>query len=144
MCNCAEGVNSGVTGSPNKVTIIEQQGDIAKSWLLAELQSGQTYTKSNWNDSGKNLVVSVCTKKPGVPDYASVIPYVEGDSFALWYVGIQSFVSFRPAFVTMTIVPHCVYIVIHLHRRYHQLHLQSLLHCIQLPIHTFAHVNTSQ
>jgi len=82
MYNRAEGVNRGVRGSVNKVTVVEQKGDgrRGQSWQLGELGAGDTYTKSDWNGSGKNLAISVCNLVPGTPDHANVVAYVEGET----------------------------------------------------------------
>lgn len=79
MYNRAEGVNSGVRGSANLVTVVEQKGDRKQSWQLAELDAGETYTKTNWNGSGDNLIVSICNLVPGVPDHANIVAYLESD-----------------------------------------------------------------
>ena len=63
---------------------VEQKGDKQQSWLLGHLAAGETYTKSNWASSGQSLVIKVCAMNAGEPDYAKVIVYVDGSSFASW------------------------------------------------------------
>eukprot|EP00559_Dactyliosolen_fragilissimus_P002113 CAMPEP_0184871582 /NCGR_PEP_ID=MMETSP0580-20130426/40802_1 /TAXON_ID=1118495 /ORGANISM="Dactyliosolen fragilissimus" /LENGTH=1122 /DNA_ID=CAMNT_0027374259 /DNA_START=125 /DNA_END=3490 /DNA_ORIENTATION=- len=81
LYNRAKGVNSGVRGSVDLVTVVEQRGgDRRQSWQLAELDAGETFTKSNWDGSGQNLIVSVCNTVPGKgadPDIANIVAYVD-------------------------------------------------------------------
>ena len=86
LYNQAKGINSGVQGSadkvsfvliqsnthvhiivtyPNffcvvidlKVTDVQQFGSTAQSWQLAELDAGEIFSKANWNNSGRDLVI---------------------------------------------------------------------------------------
>ena len=45
--------------------------------LLAGLSAGQSYTKSNFAGTGKNLIIEVCSITAGTPDVAKVIVYLE-------------------------------------------------------------------
>jgi len=78
MYNRAEGVNSEVAGHRDQVTIVRQQGSTSQSWLEAGLDGSNSseWTKSNWNDSGHTLVVQVCKRVAGTPDYARVVIYL--------------------------------------------------------------------
>ena len=62
---------------------MEQFGSTAQSWQLAELDAGEIYTKADWNNSGKALIIQVCNLVPGktigTPDIANVVVYVEGE-----------------------------------------------------------------
>jgi len=80
MYNRAEGVNSEVLGHRDQVTIVRQKGDGTQSWLEAGLDGdgSSQWTKRDWNDSGHILVVQVCERVAGTPDYARVIIYVQG------------------------------------------------------------------
>jgi len=80
MYNRAEGVNSEVLGHRDQVTIVRQKGGGTQSWLEAGLDEDGTsqWTKNDWNDSGHDLVVQVCERVAGTPDYARVIIYVQG------------------------------------------------------------------
>ena len=80
MYNRAKGVNRGVRGSANLVTVAEQKGDRRQSWQLGELDAGDTYVKTNWNGSGNNLVVSVCNLVPGIPDHANIVARIDSDT----------------------------------------------------------------
>lgn len=80
MYNRAEGVNNGVPSDREKVTIVEQKGDVAQSWFLGSLDEGEEYVKTNWNKSGKDLVIRVCSMIFGEPDYAQVITYLKGEN----------------------------------------------------------------
>ena len=66
-----------------KVTVVQQFGGTAQSWQLAELDAGEVYTKADWNNSGRDLIIEVCNlvpgKEAGIPDVANVVVYVEGE-----------------------------------------------------------------
>ena len=66
----------------DKVTIARQPGARAISWHEAALDSGESYRRSNWGGTGKDLVIEVCSMESGTPDTAHVIAYVEDASFA--------------------------------------------------------------
>lgn len=76
MYNRKEGVNSEVVGDPDKVTVVEQEGEQQQSWKLAALDTDQVYRKNNWKGTTA-LVVKVCERKSGKPDYARVLVYTE-------------------------------------------------------------------
>jgi len=85
MYNRAEGVNSQVSGHRDQVTIVRQNGDTHQSWLEAGLSFDEgddgvhsQWTKSNWNGSGKNLVIHFFERVVGAPDYARVSVYLQG------------------------------------------------------------------
>ena len=60
--NRVTGINSASKDAIDKVTVIQQGNDgvgYSTSKMLAELSSGQSYTISNWQGSGKNMVITV-------------------------------------------------------------------------------------
>lgn len=75
--NRKEGVNSEVASDGDKVTVVEQNGDQQQSWKLAALDQLQVYRKANWSGS-RDLVIQVCQKASGSPDYARVLVYLDG------------------------------------------------------------------
>jgi len=82
MYNRAEGINSQVAGHRDQVTIVRQNGHGSQSWLEAglgfETDVPYQWTKSNWGGGGSNLVIQICEKVAGTPDYARVIVYLQG------------------------------------------------------------------
>ena len=85
MYNRAEGINSQVPGHKDHVTLVSQRGESQRSILEAGLsvdESDETlpsrWSKSNWNGSGNTLVIQLCQRVAGEPDYAKVIVYLEG------------------------------------------------------------------
>jgi len=82
MYNRAEGINYQVAGHRDQVTIVRQNGHESQSWLEAglgfERDVSSQWIKSNWDGSGRNLVVQICEKVAGTPDYARVIVYLQG------------------------------------------------------------------
>ena len=63
----------------NVVTVYTSRETVgAKSQLVAGLSAGQTYTKSNFASTGKNLIIKACSITAGTPDTAKVIVYLEG------------------------------------------------------------------
>ena len=60
--NRKRGINSASKMGNDQVTVIEQGRDgngYSKSVFLSGLSAGQSYTKSNWQGSGKNMVIRV-------------------------------------------------------------------------------------
>lgn len=81
MYNRKEGVNSQVAGDGDTVTIVEQAGPKQQSWKRAALTEGSTpFRERNWGGTNKNLVIQVCERTSGAPDYAKVLVYLEGSS----------------------------------------------------------------
>ena len=85
MYNRAEGINSEVLGHKDQVTIVSQSGESQPSLLETGLSLDDSdkalssrWTKSNWNGSGKTLVIQLCKRVTGTPDYAKVLVYLEG------------------------------------------------------------------
>jgi len=82
MYNRAEGINSQVLGHRDQVTIVKQNGHMEQSWLEASLGLDDNapfrWTTSNWNGSGRDLVMQICDNVAGTPDYARLIIYIEG------------------------------------------------------------------
>ena len=85
MYNRAEGINSEVLGHKDQVTIVSQSGESEPSFLEVGLSVGDgdetlpfRWRKSNWNGSGKTLVIQLCENVTGNPDYAKVLVYLEG------------------------------------------------------------------
>jgi len=82
MYNRAEGINYQVAGHRDQVTIVRQNGPNRASWLEAglgfETDVSSQWIKSNWDGRGRNLVVQICEKVAGTPDYARVIVYLQG------------------------------------------------------------------
>lgn len=75
MYNQAKGINAGVAGDGNMVTVTKQVGGTRKqSWELAALDVNQQYATTDWGGSGK-LVIKVCKFVDGVPDFAHVLIY---------------------------------------------------------------------
>merc|ERR1712038_1665039 len=58
------------------VTISQQNGPRQNSWHQAALSVGDEYVKPNWADSGRPLIIRVCSMEEGSPDYARVIIHV--------------------------------------------------------------------
>ena len=85
MYNRAKGINSQVLGHKDQVTIVSQKGESKPSFLEAGLSlddsdetASSRWTKSDWNGSGKTLVIQLCERFTGKPDYARVLVYLEG------------------------------------------------------------------
>jgi hypothetical protein len=77
--NRAKGVNEGVRADANKVVITEQNGRTVVSKWKAALGRGESYRQSNWNGSGKTLVVKVTDIDFGsYADIADLQIYLEG------------------------------------------------------------------
>jgi len=83
MYNRAEGVNSGVRGYRDQVTIVHQNAESQASWLDAGLSEKGTsqWKKHNWSGTGNTLVIKVCNIVSGAPDYAHVIVYLDGVNY---------------------------------------------------------------
>jgi hypothetical protein len=81
MYNRKEGVNSEVAGNGDTVTIVEQAGPQQQSWKRAALTESSTpFRQRNWGGTNKDLVIQVCERRFGTPDYATVLVYLEGSS----------------------------------------------------------------
>jgi len=78
--NRAKGINADVPAHRNQVTVVEQIADGQPSWVKKALSAGDTYFVTNWSRSGKRLIIKVCDIVTGVPDYASVIIYLENQN----------------------------------------------------------------
>jgi len=78
--NRAKGVNAEVPGYRNQVTVVEQIFDGQPSSVKKALSGGDVYFGTNWSRSGERLVIKVCETVTGVPDYASVIIYLENQN----------------------------------------------------------------
>ena len=82
MYNRAEGINSQVRGHRDQVTVVKQNGRYEQSWLEVGLSIGNDapsrWTESNWNGSGHDLVIQICDRVSGTPDYARIIVFLEG------------------------------------------------------------------
>jgi len=82
MYNRAEGINSQVLGHRDQVTIIKQNGRYEQSWLEAGISLDNDvpsrWISSDWNGSGNDLVIQICDRVDGTPDYARIIVYLEG------------------------------------------------------------------
>jgi hypothetical protein len=77
MYNQAKGVNAGVVQHGDKVTIVSTSCLSCESTLLASLNENDdgAHTFANW-DGTNDLVVQVCERASGAPDYARVIVYL--------------------------------------------------------------------
>jgi len=73
MYNRQEGVNEGVTGNGDMVTVVEQATRYSQSWNLAALTEDTAEFRRDWG--GKDLVIQVCERVYGTPDYAQVLVY---------------------------------------------------------------------
>ena len=60
LFNRAKVVNEDVASNINKLTIVSQRDEHSPSIFLASLKSNETFRKSNWDDSGHDLVVQDC------------------------------------------------------------------------------------
>jgi hypothetical protein len=83
MYNRVEGVNKFTEDKyiRDKVIVVQQYGHGEYSWVMAVLDQGETYTQSNWADSGSALKIEVCYMTDGTPDIAQV---------AIWLKGVNS------------------------------------------------------
>jgi hypothetical protein len=61
--NRAKGMNAETKERPNAVTVTENTS--SKSLLVAGLNEGSTFTKSNFRGTGKTLYVAVCDRRDG-------------------------------------------------------------------------------
>jgi len=78
LYNRKKGVTSGVVEYGDEVVIVRQSQSYAQSYLISHLRD-QTYTQSNWEGSGNDLVIKVCDRvSDGSLDYANVLVYVDG------------------------------------------------------------------
>jgi len=77
MYNRKEGVNREVQAHGDEVTIVQQKGDNRQSWLLAGLGDSSEWQKQNWDGKGNTLVIRVCGRIWGEPDYARIIIYLK-------------------------------------------------------------------
>jgi hypothetical protein len=78
MYNRQEGCNSQVVGYGDNVTVIEQASATAQSWVLKALSGpSEVFRSPNWASTGKDLVIQVCERVNGTPDYAKVLVYLE-------------------------------------------------------------------
>lgn len=66
---------------PDKIVIVEQKDSSTpqKSNLLGVIDVDEEYTQSNWNGGNKSLIIKVCSKVFGSPDYARIQVYLEGN-----------------------------------------------------------------
>jgi hypothetical protein len=79
MYNRKKGVNSQVQGDGDTVTIIRQPSSGSVSWnegQLIEASGSDTFVKAGWGGTGKDLVIKVCERRFGTPDYARVLVYL--------------------------------------------------------------------
>lgn len=83
MYNRKQGVNKEVVGFGDKVTVVSQeQESAAQSWLVATLDNDDgtdTFRQSNFDGTGRDLVIKVCNlvyEHPS-PDYAQVLVYLD-------------------------------------------------------------------
>lgn len=80
MYNQKKGVNRGVVGDGDKVTVTEQPDARKQSWAVAALDAGQEYRTTDWGGSG-TLVINVCGLETASPaDYAHVLIYLNDGS----------------------------------------------------------------
>jgi len=80
LFNRAKGVNEDVASNTNEVTIVSQRDEHSPSIFLAGINSNETFRKSNWNDSGYDLVVQDCGRRREETDYAKVRIYLTNRS----------------------------------------------------------------
>jgi len=84
MYNKAEGINSEVVGDQDMVTVVQQNGTQTQSWKLAALnETSSAFRSTNWDGTGNALVIMVCERVTGTPDYATVLVYLENGSPAI-------------------------------------------------------------
>ena len=91
MLHRAEGITSNYVSPQadahiNRVNIVEQpenysNGLGAQSWNVAQLRSGDIYTKTNWAGDGNTLKIEICGLSTGSPDQAKLIVYLEGVNY---------------------------------------------------------------
>jgi len=80
LFNRAKGVNEDVASNINELTIVSQRDEHSPSIFLAGLKSNETFRKSNWDDSGHDLVVQDCGHRREETDYAKVRIYLTNTS----------------------------------------------------------------
>lgn len=89
MFNRKEGMNKGVQGFGDMVTVVSQHKEWgAQSWLDGTLDGANgsnTFRHQNFDDSGFPLVIQVCdiTFNSVTLDYATVIVYLDADGYRL-------------------------------------------------------------
>jgi len=76
MYNRRKGINSEVPEHGDQVVIVAQSALSEVSVRVATLSEGQTYTNTNWANSGNSLKVKFCSKGNN-GDVASVLVYLE-------------------------------------------------------------------
>ena len=78
MYNRKEGVNAQVTEKGDMVTIVAQSGENQQSWLLGGFsEETDEFRSYNWEKKGNDLVIKVCDRVSGTPDYARVIVFLD-------------------------------------------------------------------
>lgn len=85
MFNHNNGVTSGNKSIGNKLAVTTQKAERSKSWLLALLDSSSPeYRTSNWDGSGHDLVIKVCSiSLTSDPCNANVIAYIDSPALKL-------------------------------------------------------------
>lgn len=85
MYNQKKGVNSEVQEMPDTVTVVEQDGEVATSWLLAGVtERSQPFRYLRWNGGSDDLVIRVCRRVKGSVDYAEVLVFLDNENNKLF------------------------------------------------------------
>lgn len=85
MFNHNSGATSGNTSIGDRLAVTTQQKENSKSFLLALLDANNSeYRTSNWNGSGSDLVVKVCSVSlESEPCNANIIAYIDSPGLKL-------------------------------------------------------------
>jgi hypothetical protein len=82
MYNRMEGVNNETHSHGDKVTVVSAQALDGQTWLEAFITEdnveGHRFT--DWDGNGNDLVIEVCERVFGAPDYARVLVYTTTDN----------------------------------------------------------------
>lgn len=81
MYNRQEGVNSGTKEFQNQVTVVSQDAPGDFSYVLAALSDTGRFEIPNFDSSGFNLVVEVCSIDFGTPDTAELSVFLDNGVF---------------------------------------------------------------